>query len=179
MKRPASNLDKLEELEDALNGNAVAPCVPTESALLRRLTNIQQPTRLGEKLHAALVTRWDKLVKDNVSSCINCTTKAGGVCYLPRLPPYLPVLVYVTAIDENFVTVSVSMHIRKTFPLKDAFRAFLQRVREADLLSSSQCKSKEICTRFSSAEIASSTEKPLFELCGFLVFYAALHFATV
>ncbi|KAL3184006.1 hypothetical protein MRX96_006321 [Rhipicephalus microplus] len=105
--------------------------------------------------------------------------KADGLCYLPRLPPHLPVLTHVTAFDENFVTRPASMYIRKTFPLKDAFRAFLQRVREADLLSSPQCKFREICTRFSSAEIASTTEKPVFELRGFLVFYAVLLLGSV
>ncbi|KAH7976220.1 hypothetical protein HPB52_010100 [Rhipicephalus sanguineus] len=172
---PASNLDTLEELEAAVDAGAMVPCVQTRSATLDSLTRSDHPTTLGQKLRASLMKHREKLVKDNVRSCIDCAKKVNGVCYAPRWPPSLPVLAHVAAFYENFITRPASLPIRKTFPLKDAFRAFLQRVREADLLSSPQCKKDGICTRRSSnAEFASDTEKPLFELLGFFGFYAAL-----
>ncbi|KAL1418645.1 hypothetical protein MTO96_025826 [Rhipicephalus appendiculatus] len=176
---PASNLDTLEELEAAVDAGAVAPCVPTQSATLGSLVYSNHTTTLGKKLRAALLKHRDQLVKDSVRSCLDCARKSDGVCYLPRFPSSLPKLAHVAAFDKNFVTRPSSLPIRKTFPLKDAFRAFLQRVREADLLSSPQCEQKAICTRFSSAEIPSHTEKSLLELRGFFAFYAALLSGTV
>ncbi|KAL1417238.1 hypothetical protein MTO96_027057 [Rhipicephalus appendiculatus] len=71
------------------------------------------------------------------------------------------------------------MPLRKSYPMRDAYRAFLQRVREAGLLSSPYCKHEMACSHYSSTERASQTEKPLFELHGFFVFYAMLLAGTV
>ncbi|KAL3184007.1 hypothetical protein MRX96_006322 [Rhipicephalus microplus] len=47
--RPASNLDTLEELEDALDAGIVAPCVPILSAPLTTLMDIGPTDWVGEK----------------------------------------------------------------------------------------------------------------------------------
>ncbi|KAL1469012.1 hypothetical protein MTO96_041097 [Rhipicephalus appendiculatus] len=171
---PASNLDTFEELEAAVDAGAVAPCVLSQSATLASLLYSNHTTTLGKKLQASLLKHRDQLVKDSVRSCIDCARKADGVCYLPRMSSSFTKSAHVAAFDKNFVTRPSSMPIRKTFPLKDAFRTFLQRVREADLLSSPQCEGKAMCRGFSSAEIPSDIEQLPFELRGFFAFYAML-----
>ncbi|KAH7950754.1 hypothetical protein HPB52_000242 [Rhipicephalus sanguineus] len=179
--RPANSLDTLEELEVALDAGAMAPCVLMNTAGFKNLVHSNHSTTLGQKLQASLLKHPDQLVKDSTHSCLECATKTDGVCHAPRMPSSIlkRFSVQVTPFDENFVTRPGSLPVRKTFPLKDAFRAFLQRVREGDLLSSPHCKGEMICKRSSSAETAFETEAPLFELHGFFAFYALLLSCTV
>ncbi|KAH7975705.1 hypothetical protein HPB52_004593 [Rhipicephalus sanguineus] len=178
--RPANSLDTLEELEAALDAGAVAPCVPKETATLANLEKTNHSTTLGKKLQASLLKHRSQLVKHSVRSCLDCATKPNGVCHLQRMPSSIMkgFAIQVIPFDENFVTRPGSLPVRKTFPLKDAFRAFLQRVREGDLLSSPQCKGEMICKRSSSSQSTSEKETPLFELHGFFTFYAVLLSST-
>ncbi|KAL1469479.1 hypothetical protein MTO96_025086 [Rhipicephalus appendiculatus] len=179
--RPANNLDTLEELEAALDAGLTAPCVPRESASWDGIVNREHPTTLGKKLRATLLKHKNRLVTFDLSSCFYCAASTGGVCYAHRMPSSLlkgfPDRYF--AFKEDFVTRAVSMPLRKSFPLRDAYRAFLQRVREAGLFSSPYCKREVVCKRYSSTERTPQIEKPLFELHGFFVFYVMLLAGTV
>ncbi|KAH7975194.1 hypothetical protein HPB49_024878 [Dermacentor silvarum] len=178
--RPASSLDTLEELEAALDAGAVAPCVSTESATLDSLMNSHHPTTLGRKLRASLVKYGDQLVTADLRACLVCATRSDRVCYIHRVPSFAKsVSAHIAAFDENFLTRLASMPLRKSFPLRDAYRAFLQRVREGDLLSSPLCKQEVVCKRSSRTENVSGREMPLFELRGFFASYVLLLSGTV
>ncbi|KAL3243172.1 hypothetical protein MRX96_002403 [Rhipicephalus microplus] len=179
--RPASSLDTLEELEVALDNGAVTPCVTNESASLTNLRDFNHSTTLGKKLRQLLLKYPDRLLKESPYSCFDCATKADHVCYSPRIPTSMLKRLSddIIAFDENFIALPSTLPIRKAFPLKEAFRALLQRVREGGLLSSHQCRGEMICKRFSSTQITSETQAPLFELHGFFAFYAGLTSCTV
>ncbi|KAL1468444.1 hypothetical protein MTO96_041475 [Rhipicephalus appendiculatus] len=174
--RPANNLDTLEKLEAALDAGVAAPCVAKESASWDGIMHRQHPTTLGKKLRASLLKHRHRLVTFDLLSCFHCASSTSGVCYAHRMPsfflkgfphPYF-------AFKENFLTRAVSMPLRKSFPLRDAYRAFLQRVREGGLLSSPYCKHEMVCTRHSSTETTPQIEQPMVELHGFFVFYVLL-----
>ncbi|KAL1444283.1 hypothetical protein MTO96_007070 [Rhipicephalus appendiculatus] len=167
--RPANSLHTLKELEAAVDAGAMAPCVRMESVSFNNLMYPYRSTTLGKKLQKSLFEHSQRLLKDSMHSCLDCATKTDGVCYAPRMPSSIlkRFSVHIIPFDEDFVTRPSSFPIRKAFPLKDAFRAFLQRVREGDLLSSRQCKGEMVCKHFSSTESASELETPLLKLHDF------------
>ncbi|KAL1469480.1 hypothetical protein MTO96_025087 [Rhipicephalus appendiculatus] len=179
--RPAKSLYTLEDLESAIDAGATAPCVPKESASWDGIVNMDHPTTLGKKLRASLLKHRHQLVTADVRSCFECAKRIGSVCYAHRMPSSSlkrfsdPVI----AFKDNFMIRPVSMPLRKSFPLRDAYRAFLQRVREGGLLSSPYCKNDMACTRYTLRERAPLKEKPLFELHGFFMFYVMLLAGTV
>ncbi|KAL1482095.1 hypothetical protein MTO96_034036 [Rhipicephalus appendiculatus] len=171
--RPAECLDTLEELEAALDAGVAAPCVTRDSASLVGIKDWDHPTKLGEKLRATLFKHLDKLVTDSLLSCFDCAARSGSVCYGPRMPSWIlkgsphPM----AAFDENFMTRAFSMLLRKRFPLRDAYRVFLQRLTEHGLLDSPFCAHDIACKRYSRVESSPQTEIPLLKLQGFFVFY--------
>ncbi|KAL1468401.1 hypothetical protein MTO96_041505 [Rhipicephalus appendiculatus] len=179
--RPPNNLDTLQELEAALDAGVAAPCVPNRSASWDGIMNRDHTTTLGKKLRASLLENRHKLVTgSNLRSCMKCATRNRSVCYAHRMHSSLLKIFPdpVVAFEENFMTRAYTMPLRKSFPFRDAYRAFLQRVRESGLLSSPDCTATFFCTRSSSKD-TTQTEKPLFELHGFFVFYVMLLAGTV
>ncbi|KAL1446897.1 hypothetical protein MTO96_044454 [Rhipicephalus appendiculatus] len=151
--RPANNLDTLQELEAALDAGVAAPCVSKEAASWDGIVNIDHPTTLGKKLRASLLKNRHKLVTDSGShSCFECARRSGSVCYSHRMHSSLLKIFpgSFIAFEENFMTRVYTMPLRKSFPFRDAYRAFLQRVRESGLLSSPHCTETFFCTRSSS-----------------------------
>ncbi|KAL1424487.1 hypothetical protein MTO96_020125 [Rhipicephalus appendiculatus] len=176
VRRPANSLDTLDELEATLDAGVAAPCIPKGSSTLDIILNWDHPTTLGKKLRASLSKHWDQLVTANLRACFECARRSGSVCYARRMTSSLSkrLCPNVVAFDENFIAWPHSMPLRKTFPLRDAYRAFLQRVREGGLLSSPYCKQDAACVRSFHTKRSSQTEKPLFELHGFFALYAVL-----
>ncbi|KAH8031417.1 hypothetical protein HPB51_017189 [Rhipicephalus microplus] len=174
--RPADILDTHQELEAALDAGIAAPCVTRESASLVGIQYWDHPTKLGQKLRTSLIKHQDKLVTADLRSCFDCATRSGSVCYGPRMPPsFLKRIPHrVVAFGENFMTRAFSMPLRKSFPLRDSYRAFLQRLTEQGLLGSPYCKYATVCQHPSRVESPPQTEKPLLELHGFVQFYAVM-----
>ncbi|KAL1466763.1 hypothetical protein MTO96_042516 [Rhipicephalus appendiculatus] len=166
--RPAESLDTLDELEAALDAGVAAPCVTRDSASFVGIKYLDHPTKLGQKLRASLFEHSDKLVTDSLRSCFDCAARSGSVCYGPRMPSLVlkgsphPI----AAFDENFMTRAFSMPLRKSFPLRDAYRAFLQSLTEHGLLDSPYCEHGIACKRYSRVESCPQTETPLLELRG-------------
>ncbi|KAL1417240.1 hypothetical protein MTO96_027059 [Rhipicephalus appendiculatus] len=96
------------------------------SASLVGIQHWDHPTKLGQKLRASLFKHRDKLLSDSFYSCFECAARSGSVCYGARMPSSLlkgwPHRL--AAFDENFMTRAFSMPLRKSFPLRDAYRAF-------------------------------------------------------
>ncbi|KAL1417237.1 hypothetical protein MTO96_027056 [Rhipicephalus appendiculatus] len=179
--RAANSLDTLDELEAALDAGVAAPCVPREMESWHGIIRGNHPTKLGEKLRASFLKYEDKLVTADLRSCVECATKNGSVCYAHRMPHFVMKKYWDTliAFDENLMTQSCSMPLRKSFPLTYAYRAFLRRVREAGLLASPYCQHNMPCTRRSRGRRPPQTEKPVLELHGFFVFYVVILAGTV
>ncbi|KAH7935960.1 hypothetical protein HPB52_015591 [Rhipicephalus sanguineus] len=85
LKRPLERIDTLEELEDALDGGAVAPCVLANTVPHYQLTvnesdvadgSLMRKLRAAFKLHGP-----EKLSARKYSHCLACALRNDRVCY--------------------------------------------------------------------------------------------------
>ncbi|KAL1478531.1 hypothetical protein MTO96_016216 [Rhipicephalus appendiculatus] len=146
LKRPAERIDTLDELEDALDGGGMAPCVYENEATHEQLMADESDAVHGSlmrKLRSAFkIFGSEELITGSFSDCLACALRHDRVCYtLFEYPCGLREEVpEVREFREHFKIILSGLRVRKSRPLYEFLRRFFLAVEEGDFLHSTDAE---------------------------------------
>uniref|UniRef100_A0A4D5S6K8 Putative glutamate-gated kainate-type ion channel receptor subunit glur5 n=1 Tax=Ixodes scapularis TaxID=6945 RepID=A0A4D5S6K8_IXOSC len=186
---PENVLDTLEELQEALESDSVAPCVVDQTLvhyILQRTatkSDTMNELRLNPKFPRLMLKlmesfsrhQEDNLVTRTFADCVLCARRNDRVCFADQVEPCVikPVSRDVRMFKEHYNHHMMTTLVGKNSRLKSAYGTFLQRLHESSLLHNR--------SRFKCEYQAEQTPAPptvQLELWGFFRFYAMILSAT-
>ncbi|KAL1448397.1 hypothetical protein MTO96_044075 [Rhipicephalus appendiculatus] len=156
LKRPHDRIDTLEELEDALDEGAVAPCVPANSAAHYHLMDNEKDMPGGllmRKLRAAFKLHdLEEVLTRKYSHCLACALRNDRVCYgILESPCYLRErFPYVREFKEHIKITLSGFRVRKSLPFYAPLSRFFRAMQEGYFLlpNDAECSFNETTESF-------------------------------